>query len=509
PLRHRAFFLAAGQLPEHTQESDAMMAGLIVMRLVDKWPKPKSDIEVWTARAGDFEPVEAHIAGLLDKPIARALTAIVEAVKEYSRGNFDRRVPRLISYAQFLEESEHWEPAADVYDTAVELINQTGRDTELLLICYAKSAQCVRKVGQLVRAHERLSAGIDVATNLKEEATAAHRDYWLLRMRIDMAIVSAEILEQDREWESAAEIYIGAIDLIKTRPPDKPQMLRCYERAAFCLRQIGQIERAESVLDDGFAVALELQDMRWALYLRISSAVVERQKGDLPEAEIQLDAIIEDAERANHIEMVARAKHERGVVAYQRNQDARAVELYYEAARTYTDPAMVRRALMDAAVALADLGEALGDRRHLDYATKVCLWVRGAPDDGKEIRTIAALNLMRNAALANEPEKFQRLVDELKHEEMSGYWQTHYFLFVGQGLLRFGKRGAARDALEKAISLAQRYHVNKLLVDTDRILAATDDRPIVWLESEESPAIEALFADIDAGRGVFAGATWS
>lgn len=500
PLRHRAFFRAAGQLPEGTQESNAMMAGLVVMRLLDKWPEPKSDIEVWAARASDFEPVEAHIAGLVDKPIARALTAIVEAIKEYSRGNFDHRVPRLISYAQFLEESEYWEAAADVYDTAVEQITKSGRDTELLLMCYARSAHCLRKVGQLVRAHERLSAGIDVATNWKEEATAAHRDYWLPRMRVDMATVSAEILEQSREWESAAEIYIGAIELIKTRPPDKPQMLPCYERAAFCLRQIGQIERAESLLDAGFALALELQDVHWSLYLRISSAVVERQKGNLGDAEIELDTIIEDAEHANETEMIARAMHEKGVVAYERKQVVTAVELVYAAAQRYTDQKMARRALVDAAVGLADLGR-------VDYARRVCQVVRRAPDDGLESRSLAGVNLMKYAALSDDRNAFEHLRSELEAESMSGRLRAHYYSFMGQGLLHFGDTRAARTAFQRAISIAQQHRVYKLIIDTEKMLAAADDRPVIWKESDQSPGLVALFQDIDAARGLFAEAT--
>jgi hypothetical protein len=40
PLRHRAFFSAAGEHQEGSHDYRALLAGLLVLRLLDKWPKP-------------------------------------------------------------------------------------------------------------------------------------------------------------------------------------------------------------------------------------------------------------------------------------------------------------------------------------------------------------------------------------------------------------------------------------------------------------------------------------
>jgi hypothetical protein len=90
---------------------------------------------------------------------------------------------------------------------------------------------------------------------------------------------------------------------------------------------------------------------------------------------------------------------------------------------------------------------------------------------------------------------------------MSGRLLAHYHLFIGQSLQHFGDISEARQEFEQAIAVAERHHVNKLLIETEKMLATADDRPVAWKEGNQSPALLALFEDIDAQRGLFAEAT--
>lgn len=506
-LRHRVFFVAASEMPEGSSEYRAMLAGLLVLRLVDKWPEPlgtTSDDNA--ARIQDFVPVKNHIEAMDDTPVKRVLSGLLEAVSNFSYGQPDSRIARLIAYGQFLEDGRYWEPAADTYGAAVDLIIAAEANTDLLAMCYSRAAYCERQVPHLLRAHELLSAGIEIATKQRDEATSARDDlaiarldYWLARMRIAIATLAGELLEDRKEWESASAIYVGAIELINMQPPERSQLPHWYERAAYCYRHIGDIARAREMLNDGIEAARELGDHRKTLYLRISDAVVERQAGALPQAEDQLDAIMREAKNAGEPELLARATHERGGVAHDRHQYAQASEFFREAAGLYTDQRMVRRALTDLALSLGELG-------HHDYAMKVFRAVWLAPETEAEPRDIAGLNLMRAAFLADDRVTFDRLRSELDPENMAGRLRAHYSLFVGQGLRHFGEIDAARDALEGAIRLAEQFAVYKLLTEARALLSAMDDRPIPWREPEESPTLATLFAEIDAGRGVFAGA---
>ena len=406
PVPHLAFWQAASKAAEGSTDYEILTAGLLVLRILDRWrfrAKTARDVTFH-----EFVHVKRKAESLPQSPIRQVLADLVNTISDYAYGTADSRVAKLLEFARLLEESAYWEPAADVYATVIEII--------------------------------------------------------------------------------------------ASRPEDRNRLPQCYERQAYCLRQVGEIEKAEELLLAGIDVATELQDIRSALYLRISVAVVERVKGDLPEAEYALDTIIGDAESANETEMVARALQERGVVAHERRQFATSAEFHYAAARLHSDPKMARRALLDAAVALADLG-------HLDYARKMCRLVRRAPDDGLESRALAGVNLMRYEALANERPTFERLRIELSTERMSGRLLAHYHLFIGQSLLHFGDISTARQEFEQAIALGEQHHLNKLLIETDKMLAAADDRPALWKEDDQSPALLALFEDIDAQRGLFAEAT--
>ena len=503
PLKHRPFFVAASEMRENSPEYRSMLAGLLMLRLIDKWPEPvgrTSDDN--DARIADFVPVKNHIEAIDDTPIKRVLSDLLEAVSNFSYGQEDRRLAPLIAYAQFLEQGEHWEPAADTYRTAIDVVTAAGRarDDELLLMCYGHAAACLREVGDLPRAHDLLSTGIEIATKQDDRATEVSREYWLHHMRVAIAIVGAQLLERGHAWDSAASIYIGAIDLINTRPAYKSDLLMCYERAAYCYRQIGEIDRAADLLHTGIETALALQDVRWSLYLRISNAVLELQKGDLPEAEFELDTIIAEATRLNEPGMLARATHERGMVAYERNQYERAVGLFHAAASAYTDPRMKHRVLPDIAMALSDLG-------HHDYARNVYLFIRNATQTESEPRTIAGLNLMKLAEMTADRATFERYRAEVATEPMSGRLKAHFHLIAGEGFRRFGDAPAARKEFEEAIGLARQYRVYKLLTEAETMLSSTDDRPIPWKQPSESPALSVLFNEIDTHTGVFAGAT--
>jgi tetratricopeptide (TPR) repeat protein len=507
-LRHRVFFVAAGEMREGSPEYRAMLAGLLVLRLLAKWPEPSGTTsDDNAARIQDFVPVKNHIEAMDDTPVKRVLSGLLEAVSNFSYGQPDSRIARLIAYGQFLEDGEYWEPAADTYGAAIDLITAGQANTDLLPMCYARAAHCERQVPHLLRAHELLSTGIEIATKQHEQArlagddvAIAHADYWLARMRIAIATLAGELLEDRKEWESAAAIYVGAIELIiATAGPERVQLPRWYERAAYCLRQIGDIMRAKDMLHDGIEVASELHDLRTALYLRISAAVVDRQTGDLPQAEYALDSIIGEAKNAGERELVARATHERGVVAHDRHQYTHAVEFFREAAGLYSEERMSRRALTDLAMSLGELG-------HHDYAMKVFRAVWRAPETEVEPRDVAGLNLMRGSFVAGDRVTFNRLRTELNYGGMSGRLRAHYWLFVGQGQRRFGDLESARTAIEEAIRLAEEYSVRTLLTEAKAVLSAIDDRPIPWRDPEDSPTLAALFAEIDEGRGMFAGA---
>ena len=402
PVRHMAFFRAASAETEGSMEYKTVLAGLLVLRLLDKWrSRVDGDREL---RFHEFVAVKRAVEAIADSPVRRILGELVNTISAFTDGSADTRVPKLIAYAQLLEHDARYDVSADVYLTAIEL----ATDPELLPLC--------------------------------------------------------------------------------------------YQRAGVCLRRLGALDRAAELYRAGLAVAADNGDQFWLLRLRLSTALLEFHKGDLPEAERQLDGIIADADALGS-PVAAEARHERGLVAYTRDQDARAAEYYYSAIQAYDDPLLKLRAMHDLANALADLG-------HLDDARTVLSAIRNSAREHVELGFHAALNLMRVAVLAGEQMRFDQLRRELADKRLTGHQRAHYHVFVGQGYLKFGEPAKARGEFAEALIIAQAHRVYKILIDADELLETTPDvRPPTWHDPSPRTGLLVILDDIRHRRGAFAEAT--
>src|SRR5262249_27735956 len=139
-----------------------------------------------------------------------------------------------------------------------------------------------------------------------------------------------------------------------------------------CLRTWGRLADAEKAYARAGEVAREVGDDYHAFLSRIGAANVVANRGNLPRAEALYDAIIREAQAEvprvpGLIEVVARAKHDRGVVVLERGDPARATDDFFDAFEAYTEPQRRTRALVDLANALVALGarSAARDAFHL------------------------------------------------------------------------------------------------------------------------------------------------
>jgi hypothetical protein len=177
-LRHRAFFEAASHLAEGSSEYRAIVAGLLVLRLLDRWSEPcpatERDTKAWPH---DVAPVRRALANVDDAPLTRALVSLVESISTFSSGQVDTRATRLLTYAHFLEQGRSWESAADTYATAIALIDPGGRDADLLPMGYALAARCLRQVGQLHEALALISTGMNAVARQHDTGAAQQREY--------------------------------------------------------------------------------------------------------------------------------------------------------------------------------------------------------------------------------------------------------------------------------------------------------------------------------------------
>ncbi len=397
PVRHLAFFRAASAEVEGSNEYRTLLAGLLVLRLLDKRP----------ARASELLPVRHAVDAIDDGPVRRILSDLIDAVRLFVEGAVDTRMPKLIAYAQLLESDSQWDPAADAFLTAIELATT---DRELVPLC--------------------------------------------------------------------------------------------YQRASICVRRLGFLDRAADLLHKGQEVAAQNNDQFWLLKLETSVSKLTLHRGDQPGAERIIERVIADAEAAGFKSIVAEAWHDRGLVAYERNQDGLAVEYYYAALKAYADPTSKLRAMHDLALALSDMG-------HLEYARTVLSAVYNSSHSDREMRDLATLNLMRVAVLAGEELKFDQHRRELAgHRLAAGRHQAHYHMFVGQGYLKFGQMAKARQEFAEAMIVAQTHRVYKVVIEAEELLNATpEERAPTWKEEPVRESLTVILDEIRNRRGEFAEAT--
>ncbi|MDE3052720.1 MAG: hypothetical protein KGJ70_02460, partial [Gemmatimonadota bacterium] len=101
-LRHLAFFEAIASREEHTAEWRSATAGLVTLRLLDRWLEEGPSAAAsggWAARA---------VEGAIDQmdegsPIPSILRSILSAMQDSPVADVHDVLPRLLAYAQALE----------------------------------------------------------------------------------------------------------------------------------------------------------------------------------------------------------------------------------------------------------------------------------------------------------------------------------------------------------------------------------------------------------------------
>ena len=145
-LRHLAFFEELGRMDESEAGWRAVSAGLVTMRLVDRWIAAGSTarVDAWSVSAvrEAIEKVEKTT------PIRRILTSVVDVMVACTAADMHALSPRLMAYGQALEYEAKWSLAADVY-TVIGLHTDALNDADLAVSASLQLGFCLRTSGFL------------------------------------------------------------------------------------------------------------------------------------------------------------------------------------------------------------------------------------------------------------------------------------------------------------------------------------------------------------------------
>ncbi|HSY83836.1 MAG TPA: hypothetical protein VK807_18890 [Gemmatimonadaceae bacterium] len=302
------------------------------------------------------------------------------------------------------------------------------------------------------------------------------------------AFAYARLLQDDSAWAIAADTYQSVV-ACSDASHDAGLVPVALLQMAACLRTCGRLSDADRAYARALEAATAAGDTYHALLSRVGAANAVANRGNLPRAEALLDEIIRETEALVPatpalMDVVARAKHDRGVVVVDRGDPARATDDFFDAFEAYTEPKRRTRALVDLANALTALGAhaAARDAFHLSLASTT----------DREVRWVVSLNLLELAQLDGEETVFERWRRDLGDADLAPRLRAYYLLYSGFGLYRFGRSDAARAALAGALVIAERHELGEVVMRADSALSAIDRNerlPVTGVSAPSAPGV--------------------
>lgn len=273
----------------------------------------------------------------------------------------------------------------------------------------------------------------------------------------------ARRLQFDAAWRLAADVYRT---FVETREPDDiaPEVMEAAFQCGYCFRLAGELEEAAAAYDLGEAIAVAASDLYGVRRARVCRAKLAAQRGNLPGAEEELDAVIAAAEAAGCGRSLALALTDRMAVAGQRGQYEQAAVFGYRALQYCTDD-LAREPV------LADVATALGDAGHIAAARDAHLVLAETARDTR-VRLLSVVNLLELSISDGDELSFERYRRQLADAPLPVHLRAHASYAIGQGYRRFGHLAQARAAFEHTLAFAEEHRVSEFVLKAEAALRA-------------------------------------
>lgn len=289
-------------------------------------------------------------------------------------------------------------------------------------------------------------------------------------------VTYANRLRHQGEWRLAADVFRTVLE---SRDP-RDVSAEAYQAAmdcGYCSRMSGDLEEAAVAYDVGEAIAVASRDTFGSLRAQVGKAKLTMHRGNLPQAERELDAVAAAAERADCRPALSLALAERMAVAGQRGQFEAAAVFGYRALEDCTDSSTRDAIMSDLATALGDAGETAASRDlHLVLSTTA---------QDTRVRWLSTANLLVLAARDGAVEAFEGYRRMLDEAPLPVELRARYALALGESHQLLGDTESARAAFEQAVSVATEYEVNEVLMRAEQALRTLRDRDVAGRREQE------------------------
>jgi tetratricopeptide (TPR) repeat protein len=293
------------------------------------------------------------------------------------------------------------------------------------------------------------------------------------RGKVDDTVCSAlmgygRALDYEASWGLATDVFSTVASIVR---PERNARLAVEASVAVggTARRNGDWETSARAYSQAAYIADTMGDRPGVLTVQVGIANTYLAKGNLPQAQTILDDVIVQARDQELPEIQGHALHSRAALATRSGEHAEALKLAYEALNLTVKPADRDIVLEDIATLFTQLGmHAPARDAHL---------VLTATAQTKFVRWLATVNLMELASLDGMEQAFDTYARELARAPMGAWIRSHYLLFLGEGLGRFGRQDAAIEALEEAVRFSESNQIHQIAFKAQDALATVRSTP--------------------------------
>ncbi|HXL35272.1 MAG TPA: hypothetical protein VN953_10140 [Gemmatimonadales bacterium] len=278
----------------------------------------------------------------------------------------------------------------------------------------------------------------------------------------------AHFLEAELRLEEALDVLTTLLVVVGNRL-SSTDAVAAQLRFARVHRKLNRFDEAEAAYADAGELAALAGDRYSALLSRIGRANTVLGRGNLADAERQLEGILADARAAGERDVEARAEQGIAAAFYYMGQSAEAIPHAWHAFQLYEEDDSRLRALGDVGTMLLSLGDATGAERALAEVFR-----RGR---SQETVSNALVELMHCASYRRDHVGFARWRERCEDRlaEMPPNIRADFYLKQGIGQARFGRHRRAEVLLTEALAIAGAAGLHEFEFRIERILAGLPD----------------------------------
>jgi len=278
----------------------------------------------------------------------------------------------------------------------------------------------------------------------------------------------AMYLEQEGHFEEAEDVLetMVGVSVGRLQPSD---VISAWMRLGRVRRKQTDFEGADAAYAEASRLATLANDRHAVLLSRVGHCNVIHYCGNLPEAEREWRALLQDVDSTTFRDVRAQAQHGLGNILARRGNAHEGVPHLWRAYELYEDESQQLRTLNDLGLMLLAIGDVVGAERALMEVVR--------RDHMSDNLANAKIELMNCASFRRDRVGFERwrerALEHVPNELPNIRTDYHYKLAIG--FARFGNFNRGEEELRHALEIAAAHDLHEFVFKIERVQAGLRD----------------------------------